>query len=629
MSHVSDIRKILELFESKQQLNEAVDYAGMFNDVKKLNTLVVHTLEKHDLGVFPPFIPDSDMNTYVSSIVDMVRTSMKKNDRIVWFLRDVKLSYLQDIMVSLHNKANQTKDDQEKFQVYESLYTVALKTQTKALSVVAAKAGVGPQIIDSGLMGYTNVSQIKTKLEEFEHYLSYQIPAIQNVVFLYQSYRELTITFQKAEEEWKKRANELIPYDPDDGEIIMKFPDGFMWVNLDREFCRIEGDAMGHCGNSASHKYGDRVFSLRKLVEENGQTFVRPSLTFIVDGYDMIGEMKGRNNQKPDKKYHPYIVALLKSRVITGIKGGGYMPQNNFSINDLPEETRTELLSLKPELATLQDFADMYGTSSPKFIRRLDSAVDTAGNNFNYEKIDGDTVIISKYEDFERFTRHDYDDEILEWLFSVISDGTDEEELQQDITFDDVTDLIDGLNTEEYEKLMGELNLDAVPHNDTQRYRRNLRQAAEEFRLNPDMMETFNKLINTQTKSVQKIARDWFMKYLELGIYLEGNAYADIDKTNSNFPVVIKIDMDDYITLLSAADAGDDDEYAYYYREIQEYGWQGTGGNHHERVEEDRKKAKLPTSLKGLKKVFKSTNLDTGDIHGKDYSRAFARVWFD
>jgi len=34
--------------------------------------------------------------------------------------------------------------------------------------------------------------------------------------------------------------------------------------------------------------------------------------------------MKGRGNDKPAPKYHPYVVELLRHHLIRGIKGGGY-----------------------------------------------------------------------------------------------------------------------------------------------------------------------------------------------------------------------------------------------------------------------------------------------------------------
>ena len=125
------------------------------------------------------------------------------------------------------------------------------------------------------------------------------------------------------------------------GKPIIKFPDGWAWVDLDKGYCQIEGQAMGHCGN-AQPKSGDNIYSLRDPRNV-------PYLTFIVNKKS-LGEMKGRSNNKPEIKFHPYIMALLKSPYVEKIHGGGYAPKNNFKVGDLSIKDYTELHQLKPDL---------------------------------------------------------------------------------------------------------------------------------------------------------------------------------------------------------------------------------------------------------------------------------------
>ena len=127
----------------------------------------------------------------------------------------------------------------------------------------------------------------------------------------------------------------------DIGKPIIKFPDGWQWVNLDKGYCAIEGQAMGHCGN-ASPRDGDNILSLRDRRNV-------PYLTFIVNKKS-LGEMKGRSNNKPEIRFHPYIMTLLKSPYVEKIHGGGYAPQNNFKIGDLSVKDYTELHQKKPDL---------------------------------------------------------------------------------------------------------------------------------------------------------------------------------------------------------------------------------------------------------------------------------------
>lgn len=154
-------------------------------------------------------------------------------------------------------------------------------------------------------------------------------------------------TLSRLEDEFKKLSTELIDIDDDDVELVLDMGQ-YKWYLLDRESCGLEGEAMGHCGNTGSPKSGDQILSLRQIIKQDEQEYYRPSLTFIInDG--ILGEMKGRANNKPDKKYHPYIMGLLKLPMIKGIRGGGYKPEANFDLADLTEEQRKELVEIKGE----------------------------------------------------------------------------------------------------------------------------------------------------------------------------------------------------------------------------------------------------------------------------------------
>ena len=113
------------------------------------------------------------------------------------------------------------------------------------------------------------------------------------------------------------------------------------WLTLGRGYCAEEANAAGHCGN-ANAKEGDNILSLR-----DPQNHVH--LTFIVNN-GILGESKGRGNHKPSPKYHAPIIELLRSKNIGSIVGGGWDPDNNFHLTDLPKPTQAELLKKKPLL---------------------------------------------------------------------------------------------------------------------------------------------------------------------------------------------------------------------------------------------------------------------------------------
>ena len=131
------------------------------------------------------------------------------------------------------------------------------------------------------------------------------------------------------------------PIDPKNISLLKGGWSGWKWVDLKKGYCDKESQSMGHCGNRGA-KTGDTILSLR---DENNI----PHLTFILnDG--KLGEMKGRNNNKPSEKYHPAILELLKLPIIHQVVGGGYKPENNFSLDDLNDEIKEKLLNFKPNL---------------------------------------------------------------------------------------------------------------------------------------------------------------------------------------------------------------------------------------------------------------------------------------
>ena len=161
------------------------------------------------------------------------------------------------------------------------------------------------------------------------------------------------------------------------GKVLISFPDGWKWLDLEKGYCGIEGASMGHCGNVAGQMNRDHnIFSLR-----NPQNV--PYLTFVDNGDGVLGEMKGRFNNKPEKKFHPYILALLKHPRINKIKGGGYLPENNFQISDLSDKDKKDLDEVKPFIVITPDDiirkklrpANIYMSGDYKVEELLDSMV--------------------------------------------------------------------------------------------------------------------------------------------------------------------------------------------------------------------------------------------------------------
>lgn len=207
-----------------------------------------------------------------------------------------------------------------------------------------------------------------------KHYLGIPYSKIQNYVFG-KSIIDTIDDLHNLEEEFKTRKKGLVTLEHGD-KIFIKMPDNYVWVLLDRGYCSIEANAMGHCGNAGA-KDGDRILSLRQIRDTvDGVQYMRVFLTFILNGDGKLGEMKGSNNDKPAEKYHSQIITLLQNPIIKGIRGGGWLPKNNFNINDLPEDVREKLLDTHPHLGNWQArYKKAMASGDKEFFPQLIAAV--------------------------------------------------------------------------------------------------------------------------------------------------------------------------------------------------------------------------------------------------------------
>jgi hypothetical protein len=220
------------------------------------------------------------------------------------------------------------------------------------------------QKTDRGVPTRSNLDKILT---DFQHFLSYGYKPIEDYIpakayfDVLDDLGDLETKYQEQNETDDTRFLQL----QDGDKIFKEYPDGFVWVMLNRHSCRQEANAMGHCGNSGGN-YTDRILSLRKKEVRNGETYYIPYLTFIYNPETkLLGERKARYNEKPAKRYHPYILDLLRMDMVQGMEPEDtqYAPENNFQYDDLSPEQREQLFKNKPILsvtdgAKLSEFSD-------------------------------------------------------------------------------------------------------------------------------------------------------------------------------------------------------------------------------------------------------------------------------
>ena len=144
----------------------------------------------------------------------------------------------------------------------------------------------------------------------------------------------------KKSDEWHKNIAKVQggQIKDEDGIVVMTFPDGFYWLDLEKGYSGTEAEAMGHCGRGSG-----TLFSLR----HNKYPYVTADIN---KNEGTIFQMKGRANTKPKEKFHPYIIAFLSDPKIN-IKNFNYTTSSNdFSLSDLDHSNIIKLIKKKPTL---------------------------------------------------------------------------------------------------------------------------------------------------------------------------------------------------------------------------------------------------------------------------------------
>lgn len=133
-----------------------------------------------------------------------------------------------------------------------------------------------------------------------------------------------------------------------EGDSIILPVGKYNWWVLPHSTHPPESKAMGHCGNaSRSENY---LLSLRSVKP------AWPVLTFEWNRDDkLLYQSKGPFNAKPGNKFHPYILALILSDLISGISSRySYQPANDFSVFDLSANDLRTVAEQKPVLIETQ-----------------------------------------------------------------------------------------------------------------------------------------------------------------------------------------------------------------------------------------------------------------------------------
>lgn len=177
------------------------------------------------------------------------------------------------------------------------------------------------QFVPPGLRIITIVDWLKSPLRESELILS--------------DFKTLEEVWIEAKE-WHDNLEGTGIVDNEHGKILKTFDDGFYWIDLETTEDKDEASAMGHCGITTD---GTTLYSLRKAKS--------PHVTMAIDTEKgLITQCKGRNNAKPVKKYHPYIVDLMMDKNFKADKFFlEYDTGQDFEISDLDIDLFKKLIN--------------------------------------------------------------------------------------------------------------------------------------------------------------------------------------------------------------------------------------------------------------------------------------------
>lgn len=126
-----------------------------------------------------------------------------------------------------------------------------------------------------------------------------------------------------------------------DAEVIHSFADGSKWVDMHTSDCGELGKLMAHCGQTSSD-------TTVQFIDNNGKFKI--SVAFNYGGE--YTQAKGVGNDKPDEKYDKYMEWLFTNggKYQFTSYDSEYMGDNDFTVYDLDDDVRYEVIGKHPEL---------------------------------------------------------------------------------------------------------------------------------------------------------------------------------------------------------------------------------------------------------------------------------------
>jgi hypothetical protein len=305
-------------------------------------------------ALFPSWLRDCAVDAlppnYIKQKIRWAKEELQREDRIVWYLRWLKLAI-----------ADLCGDDE---------YEKAVKQYNKKTK--GARIDADQVLVDLvGTRGSLYNIRFDGDVIEtlLSHYLDLPFPDVQDLNYGWMLPNELLDTLDDLEEEGHRvTEGRLVPgYVPErDGfSVLQDFGDGFVWFNTHNYKVKatLRADT-GHCSTC-----DDKSEEAWVLWEAKPGGWWRPVLQFCAkNGY--LSERKGHGNEKPAAKYHKYIIPLIFSDAVQGFVPAAHLAENDFSVFDLPKEYQERAHNEKPALFTAEEYLDYFGEDEG-FLQRV------------------------------------------------------------------------------------------------------------------------------------------------------------------------------------------------------------------------------------------------------------------
>jgi hypothetical protein len=501
-------------------------------------------------------------NAEAQKVLNFVRKELQRNDRIVWWLKWYRVAAVATITRQV------------------SKYTP--EQIAKLEKMVSKNLPAGD--VDGAIRQFEG--RFRIGAAQMTHYLSMmsQVPAMDALVWdVSVTPYDMDHALMDLEIEWQESADQEIDVDQyDDPNYAGRSPwkkvidyGKQAWVLIDKDYCELEGDAMGHCGNQQSRSGDERILSFRTIINDTRQ---KPHLTFIISPDGVLGEMKGRANEKPAKKYHKVIVDLLASDMVSDIKGGGHDPANNFSINDLDDEVRAALIAKKPSLASLYDryYAEGLTPAIEDLIHNKIDALDL--NEIDSIDVASKDAILVKYYNISALSNDFYWTPLEEAVAANDARNddieiTDDDINEMSIPVSEVNDILSYIQSSYLKRIATDLGITG-----------DLSDPRIVFRIADDFSNSkYEKLMNKGVLTVYHednaaaITDENWAEYISilvgtLSSALNGNDSYLTDKQEDGTYSII-MDISNLVTMLSADVDDLDNEHAYDLALTQSEGW--------------------------------------------------------